>query len=110
MLKKEAISQLVLLFQRQSFSLSIFFIFSIGSYIYIETSSPRIQDETAILTFDGTNLKPVVCLTFYYHMYGNYINELLLNNRGKNVWKLAGDQGDQWKKAQVTLTGNFQVQ
>ena len=110
MLKKEAISQLVLLFQRQSFSLSIFFIFSLGSYIYIETSSPRIQYETAILTFDGANPKPVVCLTFYYHMYGNYINELLLNNRGKNVWKLAGDQGDQWKKAQVTLTGNFQVQ
>ncbi|CAH3103828.1 unnamed protein product, partial [Pocillopora meandrina] len=80
-----------------------------GSYIYIETSSPRIQDETAILTFDGANPKPVVCLTFYYHMYGNDINELLLNNRGKNVWKLAGDQGDQWKKAQVTLTGNFQL-
>ena len=43
-------------------------------------------------------------------MYGNYINELLLNNRGKNVWKLAGDQGDQLKKAQVTLTGNYQVE
>ena len=43
-------------------------------------------------------------------MYGNYINELLLNNRGKNVWKLAGDQGDQWKKAQVTLTENYQVE
>lgn len=80
-----------------------------GSYLYIEASHPRTEDDVAILSFSGTNSKPVVCLTFYYHMYGNDINELYLYNRGKNVWRMSGDQGDEWKKAQIIITGNFQV-
>ncbi|KAJ7393860.1 hypothetical protein OS493_003527 [Desmophyllum pertusum] len=80
-----------------------------GSYLYIEASHPRTEDDVAILSFSGTNSKPVVCLTFYYHMYGNDINELYLYNRGKNVWRMSGDQGDEWKKAQIIITGNFQL-
>lgn len=87
----------------------MFVYLSPGSYIYIESSSPRSEDDIAILSFSGTNNKPVVCLSFYYHMYGSGINDLYIYNRGKTVWKLVGDQGNGWKKAHVIITGDFQV-
>lgn len=80
-----------------------------GFYIYIESSSPRVQNDVAVLTFTGTNNKPVVCLSFYYHMYGSAINYLYLYNHGNNIWRMAGDQGNAWKKAQITIIGDYQV-
>lgn len=80
-----------------------------GFYIYIESSSPRVQDDVAVLTFTGTNSKPIVCLSFYYHMYGTAINYLYLYNHGNNIWRMAGDQGNAWKKAQITIIGDYQV-
>lgn len=80
-----------------------------GFYIYIESSSPRVQNDTAILTFTGPNFKPVVCLSFYYHMYGSAINYLNLFNHGNNIWRMAGDQGNAWKKAEITIIGDYQV-
>jgi len=79
-----------------------------GQYIYIETSG-RQADDVAILQFTGKNPKPAVCLSFYFHMYGNDVAEIYLYSRGKKVWRIAGDQGDVWRKAEVTIKGDYDV-
>ena len=48
------------------------------------------------------------CLTFWYHMYGEGMGQLNVYIKPvtgslRNVWSLSGDQGDEWKMAQVTL-------
>ena len=79
-----------------------------GSYIYIETSSPRRQNDKAILTFKGANSKSV-CLSFYYYMYGRDINRLIIYNAGRIIWSKSLEQGIGWKKAEVLINGNFDV-
>lgn len=79
-----------------------------GFYIYIETSSPRRNNDKAILTLTGANSKSV-CFSFYYHMYGTNINRLNIYNRGKVIWTMAGNQGNSWKKAEVSITGDYDV-
>lgn len=51
------------------------------------------------------------CLTFWYHMYGSSMGELNVYNKPvtgslRKVWSLSGDQGNDWKMAQVTLDSN----
>ncbi|KAL9985328.1 hypothetical protein ACROYT_G007718 [Oculina patagonica] len=79
-----------------------------GYYIYIETSRPRKTGDKAILTLQGANSKPV-CLSFYYHMYGKTINQLNIYNRGKVIWTMTGEQGNAWKKAEVSISGNYDL-
>ena len=86
--------------------LSLFFL--TGVYIYIETSSPRSNGDKAILTLKGANSKSV-CLSFYYHMYGQTINALNIYNRGQRIWSMNGNQGNSWKKAEVQISGDFDV-
>lgn len=48
------------------------------------------------------------CLTFWYHMYGSGMGELNvyikpITGSLRKVWSLSGDQGNEWKMAQVTL-------
>ena len=54
----------------------------LGYYMYIETSSPRIENDTALLM--SAPFKPVTgsndCrLRFFYHMFGDHVKEL-------NIW------------------------
>ena len=57
-------------------------------------------------TFPSTSGR---CLTFWYHMYGSGMGELNVYVKPAKaaamtkVWSLNGDQGDEWKMAQVTL-------
>ncbi|CAH3014018.1 unnamed protein product, partial [Porites evermanni] len=78
-----------------------------GYYIYIETSSPREEDDIAMLRFQGKSDKPSVCLSFYFHMYGNDVGEIYLYNRGRTVWRMAGNQGDLWRRAEIKITGDY---
>ena len=84
------------------------FSFSAGYYVYIETSSPRVLYDRAILKFKGVNRK-TVCLSFYYHMYGVHVRALNLYNGGSKIWNMKGDQGDSWKRAEVTISGDYDV-
>ena len=78
-------------------------------YIYIETSSPRTQDDKARLI--SIDIQPTgrSCVTFWYHMYGTNINTLNLylkqNGRlGTPVWKHQGPlEINQWYKAEVDI-------
>ncbi|CAH3103831.1 unnamed protein product, partial [Pocillopora meandrina] len=79
-----------------------------GYYVYIETSSPRVPYDRAILEFKGVNRK-TVCLSFYYHMYGVHVKALNLYNGGNKIWNMKGDQGDSWKRAEVTISGDYDL-
>ena len=78
-----------------------------GNYIYIETSSPRIQGEKAYLV--SPQVSGVQCVKFSYHMNGSQVGSLkVYQDTGalKVVFTKYGSQGNQWKKAQVQVNGN----
>ncbi|XP_048581200.1 blastula protease 10 [Nematostella vectensis] len=81
-----------------------------GSYMYIEASSPRKQNDNAkmmaSITFDGNT-----CVSFYYHMYGKHVGKLVVSVGTKTYLTLAGSQGNAWKQASFKLSakGNFPV-
>ncbi|XP_062857461.1 MAM domain-containing glycosylphosphatidylinositol anchor protein 2-like [Trichomycterus rosablanca] len=100
-----------------------------GFYMYIETSRPRKEGDTARLlspTFNvapknpyGITNPPAYCFSFYYHMYGKHIGSLktfmkqkgLSTSDASPVWSLSGNQGDRWKQAKFSIhpTTSFQV-
>ena len=78
-----------------------------GNYVYIETSSPRIQGEKAYLV--SPRVSGVQCVKFSYHMNGGQIGSLkVYQNMGslKELFTKSGSQGNQWKKAEVQVNGN----
>ena len=42
-------------------------------------------------------------------MNGIDINALNLYNDGVKIWSKSGQQGNMWKKAEVTITGKYDV-
>ena len=82
---------------------SLYFIVS-GYYMYIETSSPRVQGDNALLS-KGISLSGRSCLSFYYHMYGSSMGTLKVRVGGQEVFSKSGDQGNNWKAFQVPLSG-----
>jgi len=94
-----------------------------GYYMYIETSYPRKSNDSAQLM--SVPFKPVTgsndCrLRFFYHMYGEHVNELniwLKTSQSpydpmRKVWAKKGNQGDFWLRGEVNLSFmkmNFQV-
>lgn len=76
----------------------------------METSNPRHKGEVTGLSsgLQPPTPKEGVCLTFWYHMYGAYVNTLNVyvqdGPRKKTlVWTKADTQGNVWRKAQRTL-------
>ena len=90
---------------------SLYFLFSAnGWYIFIETSSPRRPNDTAVLVSPTINDGQSRCLSFWYHMYGTHINSLnvyLLNagttGLGNNIFRRRGNQGNKWIQGEVTI-------
>ena len=79
-----------------------------GSYVYAETSSPRVQGDLFTLSYDGSACSDtgvgVSTVTFRYHMYGSTMGELrVVNAAGEAVWSLSGDQGNSWQVATVDV-------
>ena len=72
-------------------------------------ASGRAVGDVAILRFKGRNTKSAVCFSFYFHMYGNDVDEIGLYSRGKRAWRMVGNQGDVWRKAEITITGDYDV-
>ena len=83
-------------------------------YLYIEASFPRKDGDNARI------ISPVIpsdkksgkshCFTFWYHMYGPHINALnvylMTGGSPLKLWTRVGDNGDNWRYAQVDLVSN----
>ena len=80
-----------------------------GSYIYIETSSPRLPGDTAaILT---PYLYDRQCMKFSYHMYGADIGHLNVYANNQKIFSKSGDQGNQWVNVETPIlqSGSYRV-
>ena len=86
-----------------------------GWYLYIETSYPRVPNDTARLVsarVPSTNGK---CLQFWYHMYGDHVDNLTIymktSSRMTPLWQKRGTQGDRWRHGLVNIVSSqmFQV-
>lgn len=89
-----------------------------GLYAYIETSAPRRRGQKAQLLSASQAPTGISgkCFKFWYHMYGRTVGTLNVyvskNVSSSNlIWTLSGNQGNQWKPAQlsVTSTQSFNV-
>ncbi|XP_071503080.1 MAM and LDL-receptor class A domain-containing protein 1-like [Diadema antillarum] len=87
-----------------------------GSYMYIETSSPRSDGDVARLrspAYLANNTYDPYCLTFWYHMYGNTIstlNVMIADAMGDSTYQLYsmyGQRGDMWQRAKVNFDSYF---
>ena len=89
-----------------------------GSYVYAETSSPRVQGDLFTLAYDGSACSGtgagVSTVAFHYHMYGATMGELRVTNAagkvlrvtnaaGEAAMSLSGNQGDSWQAATVDV-------
>ncbi|XP_052778492.1 coadhesin-like [Mya arenaria] len=85
---------------------------SSGTYIYIESSSPRQTNEKAWLESQWIAARHPLCLSFWFSMYGSSIGQLNIyeydgsQRPGKIAWSLDGNQGNKWQQANVPLTSN----
>lgn len=78
----------------------------VGSYMYIETSSPRQYGDIAKLDFSvpSSDKGKLSCLKFYYHMYGDTVNTLNVYNGNTTIFTKSGNHGNQWMVTKVSMT------
>ncbi|CAF0741650.1 unnamed protein product, partial [Brachionus calyciflorus] len=79
----------------------------VGWYIYIETSTPSKQNDTARLISPNFAANSINCLTFYYHMRGKTIGTLNVYTKTQSnesvVWSKKGNQGNKWLTGKLNL-------
>ncbi|KAK7488812.1 hypothetical protein BaRGS_00019947 [Batillaria attramentaria] len=81
-----------------------------GYYMFIETSSPRINGDKALLATPTLNWNsPSSCFTFWYSMNGRTLGALELLTAApdlhniKQVWTKSGSQGSGWHQARISV-------
>ena len=81
-----------------------------GTYIYIESSPPRAQGDTARLLAGPFSSHQAVCLQFFYHMFGKDVGYLAVykalsdNKTSEELqWRRVGEMDEYWHKALVTV-------
>ncbi|XP_071956932.1 MAM and LDL-receptor class A domain-containing protein 1-like [Antedon mediterranea] len=86
-----------------------------GYYIYIETSGQTNNQKARLISVNIDTASYGMCVTWWYHMYGANINKLNIYRKDANTnaldleWQRQGNQGFQWKYAQVFMNGSFAV-
>ena len=88
----------------------IFFIF-LGYYLYIETSSRRVQGNLARFSTPAFTFSGASCITFFYHMYGAAIGRLEVTVNSRNVFSASGNKSSSWLEASINLNlqGSYSV-
>ena len=89
--------------------MNVFFQLVTGSYLFIETSSPRQSgDKATILT---PYLNDPQCMKFSYHMYGSHIGDLKIYANNQRIFSKSGNQGNQWVGVEMPIlqSGRYMV-
>ncbi|XP_078352104.1 MAM and LDL-receptor class A domain-containing protein 2-like [Oculina patagonica] len=81
----------------------------LGSYMYIETSWPRVAGDNAKLELAVSGNGELSCLEFYYHMYGDTMGTLTVFSGNVVVFNMSGNHGKSWIKAEITIHLNNTV-
>lgn len=85
-------------------------IVSIGSYMYIESSSPRKMNDTAVLMSPMIKSTKTCTMRLYYHMYGDHIGTLniyrMVGKVKSLLWTQSGGQGRKWIRKEIDLTAS----
>jgi hypothetical protein len=84
-----------------------------GNYIFIETSSPRVAGDQAVMYSENIDINTILApeLRFFSHMFGATIADLTIeisDNGGlsyNNIFTKSGDQGDVWVEEIVPIAG-----
>ena len=71
--------------------------------MYIDTSLPRAQGDTARLQLSVSVNKGWYCLKFYYHMYGRDMGSLTVFSGSRMVFHAKGNHGNFWIEATVAI-------
>lgn len=84
--------------------------------MYIESSYQSANDtavlESAVVPSTSSKPRQTVCLSFWYHMYGQHVDKLnVFRMTGQTlpsapVWTKQGTQGNQWRRALIGFTSS----
>ncbi|CAC5390464.1 unnamed protein product [Mytilus coruscus] len=74
-------------------------------YLYFETSSVTDGSAARLLSRDFI-FESSGCLKFHYHMYGSQMGAFNVYQESRQIWRKAGNQGNQWKLAVISLHAN----
>ena len=79
--------------------------------MYIETSSPRVSGDNAILESPLLTFAGNMCFKFFYHMYGATIGSLRVKIGTQTVFTAIGEKGNKWTEAAKTTSfiGKYKV-
>ena len=81
-----------------------------GWFIYIETSYPSQENNTARLVSPEIPSTAQMCFQFWYHMFGsNVANLTVARMQGtirKDLWTKSGTQGDRWRHATLDVASS----
>ncbi|XP_052086300.1 MAM and LDL-receptor class A domain-containing protein 1-like [Mytilus californianus] len=77
-------------------------------FMFIESSSPRQDDDKAIMVTKMSLPRVDRCLRFWYHMYGStmgILNVYTENAQGTRIqiFTMSGDQGNQWNESAIFI-------
>jgi len=86
-----------------------------GTYMYIETSTPRVPGDSAILISPAIDISSLSAaeISVYTHMFGASIGMLNIDVSGDggstftNILSKSGDQGDQWVQEVIQIPSNI---
>ena len=86
-----------------------------GKYIYMTGSDVKSKDSIAILRSEPLSLGIQSNLSFWYHMNGFGIGQLILSKieekKSEELWKMEGRQGQGWLQGSVLLNpGKFTLE
>ena len=86
-----------------------------GKYIYMTGSDVKSKDSVATLRSESLSLRIQSNLSFWYHMNGFGIGQLVLSKikekKSEELWKMEGRQGQDWLRGSVLLNpGKFTLE
>ena len=76
--------------------------------MFIETSFPRQPGDNAKLVLKQL-VSGMVCLKFFYHMYGSDMGSLNVFSGNKTIFTTSGDQGNVWEGVERLMESSGEV-